>query len=389
LRSRDAGQYDRFRREDLSGAAASPFAIRAVRVTRSNRVPDGYKASGVDVAEADAGLRNIVARITATWPQSGFGAVKLPIGYFANVVDIGGIGLALCTDGVGSKAIVAQMMGKYDTIGIDCVAMNVNDLLCVGARPVSMVDYIAIDRADAAVLDGIAIGLTEGARQAGVSISGGEISQLPDMVRGFDLVGTAVGVVSLDRILVGQDLRPGDRVIGIASNGIHSNGFTLARRALFEQGGLSVEQTVPELGCSLGEELLRPTYIYVPEILEILRQINSVKALIHITGDGLLNLPRVAAEVGFILDDLPPPPPIFDLIEEHAGVEPAEMFAVFNMGIGFCVIVAEEDADAALAVLRRHQREARVIGYAVADRGKSVYLPQQRLIGTGKRFRAG
>src|SRR5438552_8834652 len=244
------------RRQDVDSAAASLLSAQA-SVTRSNRVPDGYKSSGVDVGEADAGLRNIIARITATWPQSGLGAVQLPIGYFANVVDIGGFGLALCTDGVGSKAIVAQMMGKYDTIGIDCVAMNVNDLLCVGARPVSMVDYIAIDRADAAVLDGIAIGLAEGARQSGVSISGGEISQLPDMVRGFDLVGTAVGTVPLDRILVGPDIEPGDRVIGIASNGIHSNGFTLARRALFERGGSSVEEVVPELGGSLGEELLR------------------------------------------------------------------------------------------------------------------------------------
>ena len=356
-------------------------------MTRSNRVADGYKASGVDVGEADAGLRNIIARVTATWPQSGLGAVKLPIGYFANVVDIGGTGLALCTDGVGSKAIVAQMMGKYDTIGIDCVAMNVNDLLCVGARPISMVDYIAIDRADAAILDGIAIGLAEGARQAGVSISGGEISQLPDMVRGFDLVGTAVGTVALDRILIGRDLEPGDRVIGIASNGIHSNGFTLARRAFFERAGVSVDHVFAELGCPLGEELLRPTYIYVPEVLEILGQIDSVKALIHITGDGFLNLPRVAAEIGFIIDDLPPPPPIFDLIEEHAGVERAEMYEVYNMGIGFCVVVAEGDADAALAILKRHGRQARIIGYAVADGTKSVYLPQQRLIGTGKRFR--
>src|SRR3984893_8232246 len=386
LRSRDAGQYDRFRRENLTGRRRL-FIFKQASVTRSNRVVDGYKASGVDVGEADAGLRNIIARVTATWPQSGLGAVKLPIGYFANVVDIGGIGLALCTDGVGSKALVSQMMQKYDTIGIDCVAMNVNDLLCVGARTLSMVDYIATERADATMLDQIAIGLAEGARQAGISISGGEISQLPDIVRGFDLVGTAVGIVSLDRILVGQDLRPGDRVIGIASNGIHSNGFTLARRALFEQGGLSVEQVVPELGCPLGEELLRPTYIYVPEILEILDQVSSVKALIHITGDGLLNLPRVAAEVGFVLDDLPSPPPIFGLIEEHAGVDPAEMFAVYNMGIGFCVGVAEADAEAALAILRRHKRDARVIGYAVADRTKSVFLPQQRLIGTGKHFR--
>src|SRR5258708_14288080 len=220
------------------------------------------------------------------------------------------------------------MMGKYDTIGIDCVAMNVNDLLCVGARPVSMVDYIVIDRADAAILDGIAIGLAEGARQAGVSISGGEISQLPDMVRGFDLVGTAVGTVPLDRIVIGRDVEPGDRVIGIASNGIHSNGFTLARRALFEQGSLSAQQVVPVLGRPLGEELLRPTAIYVPEILDILDQISSVKALIHITGDGLLNLPRVAAEVGFVLDDLPPPPAIFALVEDHGGAAQNEMIDV-------------------------------------------------------------
>jgi len=265
--------------------------------------------------------------------------VQLPIGYFANVIDIGGIGLGICTDGVGSKAIVAQMMNKYDTIGIDCVAMNVNDLLCVGARPLSMVDYIAIEKADAAMLDGVAIGLAEGARQAGISISGGEISQLRDVVRGFDLVGMAVGTVALDRIIVGRDLQPGDRVIGIASNGIHSNGLSLARRAFFDAAGLSVHHLFPGLGCELGEELLRPTFIYVPEILEIIARVPAVKALIHITGDGLLNLPRVDAEVGFVLDDLPPPPPIFGLIEQHGAVTRAEMFEVYNMGVGFCVVV--------------------------------------------------
>jgi phosphoribosylformylglycinamidine cyclo-ligase len=356
-------------------------------VTGSNRIPAGYKEAGVDIAEADAGLRNIVSRITATWPKSGLGAVQLPIGYFANVIDLGGIGLGICTDGVGSKAIVAQLMNKYDTIGIDCVAMNVNDLLCVGARPLSMVDYIAIEAADAAMLDGIAVGLAEGARQAGISISGGEISQLRDVVRGFDLVGMAVGTVALDRIIVGRDLQPGDRVIGIASNGIHSNGLSLARRAFFERAGVSVDHVFPELGCPLGEELLRPTFIYVPEILEILERIPSVKALIHITGDGLLNLPRVDAEFGFVIDALPPPPPIFGLIEEHGAVEPAEMFEVYNMGIGFCVIVAEEDVDAALAILARHHRAASVIGHAIADPAKAVHLPQHKLVGSGKRFR--
>lgn len=358
---------------------------------RSNTTSEGYKEAGVDIAEADAGLRNIVRRITATWPESGVGAVKLPIGYFANVIDLGGpnggLGLAFCTDGVGSKAIVAQMAGKYDTIGIDCVAMNVNDLLCVGARPLSMVDYIAVERADAAMLDGIAIGLADGARQAGISISGGEISQLPDIVRGFDLVGAAIGTVPLDRIIVGRGIVPGDRVIGIASNGIHSNGYSLARRVFFRQAGVPVDHVFAELGCPLGEELLRPTHIYVPEILDVIAQIPEVKALIHITGDGLLNLPRIAAEnIGFVLDTLPPPPPIFGLIERLGAISRAEMFEVYNMGIGFCLVVAAGNVDAALAILARHGRQATAIGQAVADPTKSVRLPQHNLVGRGKRF---
>lgn len=354
----------------------------------SNTAANRHKEAGVDIAEADAGLNNIVSRIVGTWPKSGFGAVQLPIGYFANVIDIGGIGLAITTDGVGSKAMIADMMKKYDTIGIDCIAMNVNDLLCVGARPVSLVDYIAVEKADAAMLDGIAIGLTEGARQAGVSITGGEISQLRDVVRGFDLVGTAIGTVALDRILVGRDIRPGDAVIGIASSGIHSNGMTLTRRVFFEQAGAKIDTHFAELGCTVGEELLRPTIIYVPEIVEVLDQVSSVKALMHITGDGLLNLPRVDAEIGFVIDDLPPPPPLFGLIEKLGGVSRAEMFEVYNMGIGFCVVVADADADRTLAILRQHNRSASVIGHAVADPTKSVQLPREKLIGAGKRFRA-
>src|SRR2546430_3642316 len=151
-----------------------------------------YRESGVDTAEADAGLSRISARVQRTWPAAGLGRVGLPIGSFPNVIELDGIGLALCTDGVGSKTMIADMMGKYDTIGIDCVAMNVNDLICVGARPLSMVDYIAVERTDAAMLDAIGAGLCEGARMAGVSISGGETAQLKDVVKGFDLVGMAV-----------------------------------------------------------------------------------------------------------------------------------------------------------------------------------------------------
>src|SRR5208283_5285774 len=233
-----------------------------------------YREAGVDTDEAELGLSRLVERITRTWPHRGdFGAVQLPIGYFANVIDIGGTGLAISTDGVGTKAIIAQLMQRYDTIGIDCIAMNVNDLICVGARPVSLVDYIAVEHVDAQMLDAIAIGLAEGAEQAGISISGGETAQLEDIVHGFDLGGTAIGTVPLDKIVTGRHLEPGDQVIGIESSGIHSNGLTLARKVLFKrERPLPLDYPLPGSGVPLGEELLRPTLIYVREIMEILKR---------------------------------------------------------------------------------------------------------------------
>jgi phosphoribosylformylglycinamidine cyclo-ligase len=346
-----------------------------------------HKTAGVDMDEADAGLRQIVASIKQTWPAPGaLGAVKLDIGYFANVIDIGGIGLAICTDGVGSKTIIAQMMNRYDTIGIDCVAMNVNDAICVGARPVSMVDYIAIEKADAAILGAIAKGLAEGAKQAGISISGGEISQLKEVIRGLDLIGMAVGVVPLDRIITGSELVPGDVVIGLESSGLHSNGLTLARHVLFERAKLAIDHVLPELGIPLGEELLRPTLIYVPEILDVINNVPSVKALINITGDGLLNLPRVYAQVGFLIDDLPPVPSIFRLIQRQGGVSKSEMFEVYNMGVGFCVLVSDKDAATTLSILQRHGRRAQIIGRVIEDEDKGVHLPRERLTGHGKAF---
>ena len=347
-----------------------------------------HKTAGVDIDAAEAGLQQIVANIKQTWPPPGdLGAVKLAIGYFANVIDIGGIGLAICTDGVGSKSIIAQMMNRYDTIGIDCVAMNVNDAICVGARPISMVDYIAIEQADADILGAIAIGLTEGAKQAGISISGGETAPLKDVVRGFDLVGMAVGIVPLDRIITGRDLVAGDVVIGLESNGIHSNGLTLARHVFFKRANVAIGHVFPELGIPLGEELLRPTLIYVPEILDVINNIPTVKALINITGDGLLNLPRVEAKVGFLIDDLPPVPAVFRLIQQYGEVEDAEMFEVYNMGVGFCVLVSEKDAAPAMSILQRHGRRPRVIGHVIEDESRGVHLPRQRLVGHDKAFK--
>jgi phosphoribosylformylglycinamidine cyclo-ligase len=350
--------------------------------------PDIYKDSGVDTAEADAGLGNIVRRVKGTWPLQGMGRVILPIGYFANVIEMDGVGVALCTDGVGSKTIIADRMRKYDTIGIDCVAMNVNDMICVGAKPLSMVDYIAIDHADAAMLDAVAVGLCEGARMANISISGGETAQLKDIVKGFDLVGMAVGRVALDRVLCGKDVAAGDVVIGVRSNGIHSNGLSLARRAFFDSHKLAIDHKFADLATTLGEELLRPTHIYVPQAMEILDTVKGVKALINITSDGLLNLTRVDSEVGFVIDRLIEPHPIFPLIQRHAGVADSEMFEVFNMGIGFCYVVAPAATDATLAILKKHGRDAQRIGHAVADPDKIVRIPERKLVGKHKTFAA-
>jgi phosphoribosylformylglycinamidine cyclo-ligase len=348
---------------------------------------EAYKATGVDTTEADTGLNSIVARVQKTWPKHGMGRVVLPIGYFANVIEVDGVGMALCTDGVGSKTIIAEKMGKYDTIGIDCVAMNVNDLICVGARPLSLVDYIAVEKTDAAMLDAIGAGLCRGAELAQISISGGEIAQLRDVINGFDLVGMALGRVDLDKIIDGKDIAPGDVVIGVKSTGLHSNGYSLARRALFDAARFGIDHKFDELGTTLGEELLRPTAIYVREAMEILQKIRGVKALFNITGDGLLNLARAAAPVGYEIEAPIEPQPIFGLIQRYGGVSDAEMFEVFNMGTGFCYVVAPADVDATLAILQEYDRDARPIGHTVADPEKKVRIPRRNLVGRHKKFR--
>jgi len=310
-----------------------------------------YAAAGVDIEGVDTGLRQLTARMRSTWPLPNQpGAVQLDFGYYANVVDVGGVGIALTTDSVGSKVLIAQMLERYDTIGIDCVAMNVNDLICVGARPISMVDYIAIQEVDPSVLDALSIGLAAGAMQAGISIPGGEIAQLREVVRGvregsgFDLAGAAIGSVPLDRILIGQDIVPGDVLLGVESSGVHSNGLTLARDVLFGQAGYRPDSHAEPLSTSLGEELLRPTHIYVREALDLLDEGIAVKAMMHITGDGFLNLARVASDTGYVIEWLPEPQPIFGLIQRAGDVPDEEMFRVFNMGIGFCIVAAPEDA---------------------------------------------
>ncbi len=339
-----------------------------------------------------AGLLEWVNRTAAFRPD--VGRPLMPNGYYASVVRLTDeIGLAICTDTVGTKVLVAEMLGKYDTIGIDCVAMNVNDLLCVGAEPIAMVDCIASNGADPEVLSAVGQGLYEGARQANVTIPGGELAQLPGVISGsrpgsgLELMGTAVGVVHPDRILTGSAVAPGDVVIGLPSSGIHSNGFTLARRMLFERGKLRPEDHVAELGRSVGEELLEPTTIYVRGVLALLRAGVPVKACAHITGDGFLNVARGSAPVGFQLPSLPAPQPIFALIQRLGQIATGEMYYAFNMGIGFCVVVAAAEADRALALLHAEGYSGMQLGHAVADRERRVCLPSLGLVGEGGRFR--
>src|SRR3989441_2890721 len=368
--------------------------------------PLSYRATGV-LDNAQLGLSALLKWVNATsqFRATGTGRRVVDVGFFASVVAITDtLGLALCTDGVGSKVLVAEMLGRYDTIGIDCVAMNVNDAICVGAEPISFLDYIAIEHATPAILEQIAEGLAVGAELAGVSVVGGEISQIPDIIRGhepgggLDLVGMCAGIVPLDRIILGEHVAPGDVIIGVRSSGVHSNGLTLARKALFDVGGLKPDQHVPDLGGTVGEELLRPTDISVRPVMALLNtQRLPIRALVNITGDGLLTLTRIKAAVGFKIDALPEPQPIFRLIQELGNVSRAEMYRVFNMGVGFCLIVPN-----APAVLRAIERtfaahrgsaaaglEARPIGEVVADDRRRVFLPKEHPVGEGDEVRRG
>lgn len=324
---------------------------------------DAYAKSGVDQGAADSAVAGLVKALGAI--QLGRPSRQVPLpGHYASVIKLDErTGIALSTDGVGTKLLVAEQLGRFDSIGIDCVAMNVNDVICVGAEPLAMLDYIAIDKADPAVCAEVGVGLARGAELAGVEIPGGELAQLGEMVRGVDVSGACFGTVALEEIVDGSAVRPGDVVVGLPSSGIHSNGYTLARSAL---EGLALDQD-PEgrLGRPLGDELLEPTEIYVKPILELLRSAVDVRGLAHITSGGTENLLRLAAEVGYEIDAPLPVPPIFTLIQERSGTAEEEMHEVFNMGCGFCCVVADEDEGAALGLLRAHYPEAQTIGRAV------------------------
>jgi phosphoribosylformylglycinamidine cyclo-ligase len=356
---------------------------------------DAYARAGVDTREAAraiAALVEVLSTIDTGRPPRSL----LRSGHYAAVLELSeNIGLAICTDGVGSKVIVAEQTGRFDTVGIDCVAMNVNDLICVGAQPLALVDYIAVEEAQEDMLRALAVGLKRGAELAGVEIPGGEVAQLPELIaghpspRGFDLTATCVGTVALDHLVTGSHCAPGDALIGLPSSGLHSNGYTLARRALLDHGGFALDDAPPELeGASVADALLEPTTIYVRAVMALLHSPIPVHGLAHVTGDGLLNLMRLQDEVGFRVDSPLPAPPVFALVQERGGVGDAEMHEVFNMGCGFCCVVPDEHASAAIDVLAREHPGTARIG-SLTDQAGTIEIVGAGLVGDRGGLRPG
>jgi len=340
-------------------------------------VTEAYAAAGVDTRAADAAVAALVGVLREIQPAR---AVHLP-GHYAAVLAVApNLGIAIGTDGVGSKLVVAEQAGRFDTVGIDCVAMNVNDVVCVGAEPIALVDYLAVEEPDPERVVAIAAGLRAGAQAAGVEVPGGELAVLPELIRGhpsptgFDLTATCIGTVALDRIVSGRECAPGDALIGLPSSGLHSNGYSLARRAL---AGLALDSRPALLGgATLADALLAPTVIYVRAALALLRSGLPVHGLAHITGGGLLNLLRLNPGVGFVIDDPLPVPPIVELVREHGGVAEAELWEVFNMGCGFVAVVPASAADEAAALLAGHHVGARRVGAVSAEAGR-VAVPSR------------
>jgi phosphoribosylformylglycinamidine cyclo-ligase len=340
---------------------------------------DAYAAAGVDTDQADAGVGALVAVLKTIETGSPSRSV-VPSGHYASVLRVtDDLGIAIATDGVGSKLVVAEEADRLETVGIDCVAMNVNDLICVGAEPIALVDYLAVEQVDAGRLARIGQGLKVGAEAAGTEVPGGELAVLPELIRGhpsphgFDLCATAIGTVRLDELVLGDRIAPGDALIGVPSSGLHSNGYTLARRALQVDGGLSLDDTPGELGgASVADALLEPTVIYVRAALELLRSDVDVRGLAHITGGGLNNILRLGG--GYAITEPLPVPPVIELVGKLGGVSDAELWEVFNMGCGFIAVVPEADADQATEILDRHHPGARRIG-TVTDETGTVTLP--------------
>ncbi|WNY25545.1 phosphoribosylformylglycinamidine cyclo-ligase [Methanolapillus millepedarum] len=298
-----------------------------------------YAASGVDIRMEEDTIKSLTKKMT--FKREGFGAPLTEIGHYAGLIDFGEFAIAMTTDGVGSKVLIANEMGKWNTVGIDCIAMNVNDLLAIGAEPVAFVDYLALEKHKPGFAAEIGEGLSKGAEISRMSIVGGETATLPDIIKGFDLAGTCIGFVKKENVLTGEKIKEGDVIIGLKSTGVHSNGYSLVRKIIKESPYEYQDYCPYNPKKTIGDELLTPTAIYM-EVLDVIKKY-EVHGLAHITGSGLLKLHRIT-KLGFDFTDPMEPPAIFKFLQEQGKVSDLEMYKTFNMGMGFVIIVPEDVA---------------------------------------------
>lgn len=340
-----------------------------------------YEAAGVSIAAGEEAVERIKGKVRSTFrPEvigdiGGFGGLfAFPRGRYRDPV------LVASTDGVGTKALVAQAAGRFETIGVDLVAMCADDLVCQGAEPLFFLDYIAVGRLDPGHIEQLVEGVAEGCRQAGCALIGGEMAEHPGAMEPgeFDLVGFAVGVVERDRLVTGTTIRSGDVVVGLPSTNLRSNGYSLARRILFDRAGRTLtDPAYPGAHHTLGEELLRPSVIYAPAILALLRAVD-VRGVVHVTGGGIPgNLARVLppGTAAVLERNRWEVPAIFTELQRLGEVSDDEMARVFNLGLGMLVVVAPDDAFRALDVLRSHGHLATEVGTVVAGGGEVTILP--------------
>ena len=359
------------------GTCASPVS----------ETPMDYSSSGVDIDLESEAVGSLVGELgRSVRPDGSLGApVDLP-GGFGGLVEFGDKYLAMATDGVGSKLTVANQVGHWAGVGIDCMAMNVNDLLCVGAEPIAFVDYIAVPKPDPRVHAAIGRSLNEACRRARVTMAGGETASLPGIVRELDLSGTALGWLRRGSEITGSNLQEGDVLIGLPSSGVHSNGFSLVR-SVVDRCGASWDDAVPfrvedgrverfnQGDLTLGEVFLNPTRIYCDPIVELIQngpcEISDIHAICHITGGGLSNLLRLHDSLGWHIDSPLPVLGEFSWIQEMGSIEPREMYRTFNMGMGMVVAVSERVSESVLQWISERLPGSAVVG-SVTDNGRMV-----------------
>jgi phosphoribosylformylglycinamidine cyclo-ligase len=324
-----------------------------------------YKKVGVNIPKIRSLQRIIGKMISESYSFQNIGKITGGFGHYSGLISIGNNVLALHTDGVGTKVLVAQQMKCFDTIGIDCIAMNVNDIICTGAQPFAFVDYIGLKKVNDELVKEVMKGLIAGAKAARIAIVGGETSIVPELLAGdtgeiFDLSGTAIGMTKNNNLILGNKIKMGDIILGVESSGLHSNGYTLARKVLSKYALSEIPEFITK---TVGEELLTPTRIYVQPIMELLnnRRI-PIHGLAHITGGSFTKLKRLNNKVRYNLFDLSPPQGIFKQIQKDGTIDLKEMYKTFNMGIGLCIILPKANVDNTISIIEKYKMKVRQIG---------------------------